>query len=387
MRWAALFAAAAPCWASGGEDASAAAIGLRAGFDSNPTNVSGAKGASFIAQFAAWDFLRGSDKDGFGLSLSASNIFYDPRIVAPTMNNALSFKHAIGLGEGALARRTISASQEQTWSRRLATLLWRERLDYERGAIRLFATVDARIASLNERNIFALGGFLPRDESFLTLSAMPGIAWRSSYGEIGASLSVARIRYLRGADYLGFRRDNNRFQANLFGSAVFSGVAFEGSLSLLNAAFPDKDFDDLRRILYTAKATAPIGPASLTLSSARSAEDTTLPLTVINIATTHEARLAAKIDDKNRLDLFARYKLDDYRGLGAKASSMTVGAEYQRDLAIGATLFAGASWRRTVETGVDPVSAFNIQLGLQKQIDFGKKTAENVSDASASKRR
>lgn len=377
-----LVAIATGLWgaAARADDISAAVIGLRGGYDSNPANIEGGKGSAFLAQYANWDFLRGSDKDGFGVSLNLANTVYDPRALAPALNNVATFKHAIGLAPNFLLRSTLSVENEQTWSRKRNAMLWRERLDYESGPLRYFISADARVTSLNERNIFALGGFLPRDESFTTLSLLPGLAWRSSWGEIGASLSASRTHYLHGTDYIGFIRHNDRLTPNVFASFSLYGATLEGSLSVFNAIFPDRDFDNVRRILYTAKATIPIDRFTFSLSSARSAEDTTLPLSVINISALHEGRVSAKFDDSNRLDIFARRKTDDYVGLGARASTFTAGLEYQRRLEVGLTAIAGASWRRTVETGANPVTALNIQFGLQKQFDIG--VARPKSDGS-----
>lgn len=362
--------------AASGEDISAATISLRGGYDSNPANIEGATGGVFLAHAAAWEFLRGTDKDGFGVSLNAAQIVYDPRVIAPTTNHAATFKHAIGLSDQLLLRSTLSAASDQAWSRRQNAILWRERLDYEAGRFRFFAGLDARLASLNERNIFALGGFLPRDESFLTLSALPGLAWRSSIGEVGASLSLARTRYLHETDYLGFFRHNDRLQPNLFASTTLFGVTFEGSASFLTARFPDRNFDDVKRILYTAKAVIPMNQAMITLSSQRTAEETTLPWSVINIATNYEARASLKYDERNRLDIYGRYKSDHYLGLDARANTVTAGFEYQREIERGLTALAAASWRRTKETGANPVIAFNLQIGLQKQFEIGAGKAD-----------
>ncbi|MBN9061179.1 MAG: hypothetical protein BGP06_03100 [Rhizobiales bacterium 65-9] len=353
------------------EDISAAVIGLRSGYDSNPADVDGGRASAVLTQYARWDFLRGSDKDGFGVALNLANTVYDPRALAPTLNNEAAFKHAMGLSDALLLRSTVVASNEQTWSRRRNSLSWRERLDYENGAWRLFLGAEATVASLNERNIFALGGFLPRDETLATASLLPGAAWRAPFGEIGVSLAASRTRYLNGKDYIGFSRHNDRVTPNLFGSLSIRGVSLEGSISAFNAIFPDKDFENVRRILYTAKATIPYDRFTLSLSSQRAALDTTLPFSVINISSLHEGRLSAKLNEKNTLDVFARYKTDDYLGLDARAATFAGGVEYQRALGDGLTAIAAASWRRTVETGLDPVNALNLQVGLQKQFDIG----------------
>ena len=114
----------------------------------------------------------------------------------------------------------------------------------------------------------------------------------------------------------------------------------------------------------------PYGAFALDLASGRTAEDTTLPFSVLNLVTAHEARVSAKIDAKNAVGLTARRKTDDYIGLDARSDQKSLGIDYQRVLGAGFTATASAAVRKFKETGARPVSSFSLMLGLQKQIDL-----------------
>lgn len=354
------------------KDSSIAVIGLRGGFDSNPAGIQGAKGTPVATAYATWDYLHGTLQNGYGFNLSLVETHYDPRALASARAHSLALKHGISFGEASALQSSLAASGEQSWSRRKSSLAWRERFDHGIGPFRLFASGEARITALNERNVFNLGDFLPRDENFGTLGLTTGAAWRTGETEIGLSFSASRVHYIEGVDYLGFRRDHNRLQPNLFFSTVLGGAAIEGSLSPFRAYFPEKEFDAVESLLYTAKLRLPYERFTLDLGSTRTVEDTTLPFSVINLTTAHEAKLTARIDDDNAVSLSARRKTDDYVGLDARSDQKGIGLDYQRSLGKGFTAIAAGAWRKTKETGLTPVTSFSVMLGLQKQIDLSR---------------
>lgn len=353
-------------------ETSIAVIGLKGGFDSNPSGVAGEKGSPVGTVYATWNYLRGTIQDGYGLNLTLVETQYDPRNLAAARGHSLTLKHGITLGEATVIQSSLSAADEQTWSRRKSSLAWRERIDHALGPFRLFASGEARITALNERNVFNLGDFLPWNENFATLSGATGVAWKSGQTEIGVSFSVAQVRFVDGVDYIGFRRDHYRLQPNLFFSTMLGDATLEGSLSPFRAAFPDKEFETVDSLLYTAKLKLPWRSFALELGSNRSVEDTTLPFTVIDLVTSHEAKVTAKIDERNAVSLIARRKTDDYVGLDARSDQKSIGLEYQRALGDGLLATASGSWRRTKETGLAPVDSFNLLLGFQKQIDLSR---------------
>jgi hypothetical protein len=351
---------------------STAVVGLRGGFDSSPTNSKSEKGSPTLTGFASWNYLRGTMQDSYGLDLLLIDTQYDPRQLAASRQHTLTLKHATGIGENLTLQSSLALENEQTWSRRRSSLSWRERLNLSLGSFRLFANAEARLAALNERNVFAYGDFLPQDENLATLGITPGIAWREGDTEIGVSFMASRTRFTNGTDYLGLRRDNHRLQPNLFVSTSLKGASFEASLSPLQIIFPDKEFENEKTLLYTAKIRVPYGWLTLDLSSGRTVEDTTLPFAVINLVTQHEGKLTARLNDTNALSLIVRQKLEDYLGLDATTRTSSIGLDYARSLGNGMTATASAAWRRTKDTGLEAVPAFVVQLGLQKQLDFSE---------------
>jgi hypothetical protein len=351
---------------------STAVVGLRGGVDSSPTNSKGEKGSPTLTSFASWNYLRGTLQDGYGLDLLLVDTQYDPRQLAASRLHTLTLKHATGIGENLTLQSSLAIENEQTWSRRRSSLTWRERLNLSLGAFRLFTNAEARLAALNERNVFAYGDFLPQDENLATLGITPGIAWRRGDTEIGVSFMASSTRFTNGTDYLGLRRDNYRLQPNLFVSTALKGATFEASLSPLQIIFPDKEFENEKKLLYTAKLRVPYEWLTLDLSSGRTVEDTTLPFAVINLVTQHEGKLTARFNDTNALSLTVRQKLEDYLGLDAKTRTSSVGLDYARSLGNGMTATASAAWRKTKDTGLEAVPAFVVQLGLQKQLDFSE---------------
>jgi hypothetical protein len=367
-----------PSWA--GEKAitsevSALTLGLRGGYDSNPTDGPVARGSAFSTAILSYQYVNGSAQDGISLRLDASDTVFDPRVAAPNLSHAASFNAATLLGEGVVLRGTLSASNEQTWSRRRNAASARLRLDYQAGDVRLFGSIEAGLSALNERNYFAYGAFLPRDENAGTLTVLPGIGYQTGFGEVGMSLTAANVAYLEDYDYLGFKRDHHRLQPNLFYTGTVRGVTLEASLSRLDAVFPDKDFDDLSRLLFTAKLKLPFEPFVLEVASSRTAQETTLPFSAINIADLHEAKLSWKLGAHSVLALFGRVKSDEYVGLGARSTLRAVGLEYAYSFASGLTATAQASLRRVRETGVSVPDGFNIQFGLQRSFSLGGERA------------
>ncbi|WP_204312862.1 hypothetical protein, partial [Stenotrophomonas maltophilia] len=59
------------------QEYSVATFGLRGGFDSNPMNFKGGPNSGFINQSATWDYLRGSDKEGYAIAIATNNTVYE----------------------------------------------------------------------------------------------------------------------------------------------------------------------------------------------------------------------------------------------------------------------------------------------------------------------
>ena len=144
-------------------ESSVAVIGLRGGYDSNPLTLKGEKGSPTATVFATWDYLHGTLQDGYGVNLTLAETQYDPRVLSAARLHTLTLKHAVPIGDATVVQTSILASNEQSWSRRRSSLGLRGRIDHAIGALRLFASAEGRLTALNERNVFNLGDFLPRE--------------------------------------------------------------------------------------------------------------------------------------------------------------------------------------------------------------------------------
>src|ERR1700761_7047241 len=153
---------------------SAGSLGLRGGFDSNPTDTPGARGSLFVTQTVSYDYLRGSlSEDGLGLKVIVSDTIYDPGVAAPSTNVLLAATKAIKLAPNLNLRTTLTATVDDSWARRFHSMQWRNRIEDDTQQFRIFTNIDTSLSALNERDIFTLSSFLPSDENFITMTAMP----------------------------------------------------------------------------------------------------------------------------------------------------------------------------------------------------------------------
>ena len=352
------------------ETVSTGSIGLRTGFDANPTDTLGARGSPFVTQTISYDYLRGSLQEGIGLKLRVVDTQYDPNVAAPSTAVLAAATMAFLLAPKLALRTTLTTSVDDNWARRSHSAQLRNRIEYDTTEFRLFTNLDTTISALNERNIFVESGFLPTDENFFTTAMMPGFAFKFAAGEIGASVALSRVAYLA-PDILGQDRSHNILQPNAFLTAKVSGVEIEGSLSPYLATYDTPDFDTVRELLYTAKVRYPTGPWAFGLGSSRTIQDTTLPFASLVTALAHEASVSYKFDDQNALSLLARYRRDDYLGADLWSTTFLTGIDYAHDFGDGYIGTAGMSVRQVKRPDQVQPWALNMQIGIQKKLDFG----------------
>jgi hypothetical protein len=345
-------------------------IGMRSGFDSNPTDILGASSSPYVTETLSYDYLRGSLQDGIGLKLRISDTQYDPNVAAPTTSVLAAVTAAEQLAPNWTLRTTLTSTVDDNWARRAHSMQLRNRVEYETSQIRFFTNVDTSLSSLNERNIFVDSGFLPYDLNYATATVLPGFAYKFGTGEVGASVAVSRVAFLE-TDILGLDHSHDIIQPNAFFSAKIEGLELEGSLSPYYAKFDTTDFDNVKQLLYTAKVKYPTGPWTFGLGSTRTMQDTTLPFSALDEAIAHEASVSYKIDDKNAVNVVARYRRDDYLGLGAWSTTFLTGIDYAHDFGDGLVGTAAASIRQVQRPDEIQPWALNLQVGLQKQLDFG----------------
>jgi hypothetical protein len=246
----------------------------------------------------------------------------------------------------------------------------RNRIEYDTTEFRVFNSFDASLSALNERNIFTEGAFLPLDENFSTMTMTPGFAYKFEGGEVGTSVALSRVSYFA-PDILGMDRSHDVIQPNAFFTAKVSGVELEGSLSPYLASFDTTDFDTVQQLLYTAKLKYPTGPWTFGLGSSRTVQDTTLSFASLDAALAHEASVSYKFDDQNAVSLIGRYRRDDYLGTGLWSTTFLTGIDFAHDFGDGIIGTAAASARQVRRPYEIQPWALNLQVGLQKTLDFG----------------
>jgi hypothetical protein len=364
------------------ETVSTATIGLRGGFDSNPTDILGARGSPLFTQTFDYAYLRGSQQDAVGLKLNAVDTLYNPTVAAPTTTVVAAATAVLRLAPELTLRTTLTTTLDDSWARRSHAVQLRERFEDDTPQFRLFTNFDVSLSSLNERDIFTNGGFLPYDENFVTVTALPGFAYKIGPGEIGASVALSRVSYFED-DILGLDRSHDVVQPNLFFSTSLSGFQLEGSVSPYFADFDTGDFDPVRQVLYTAKIKYPTGPWTFGIASTRTMQDTTLPFSAVDEALAHEGSASYKIDDHNAVNVLARFRRDDYLGLGAWATTLLMGCDFAHDFGGGFLGTASTSIRQVKHPGETLPWSLNVQFGLQKQLDFGaaQATPNKAADA------
>ncbi|MCA6123988.1 hypothetical protein J6500_19115 [Bradyrhizobium sp. WSM 1704] len=362
----------------------AGSIGLRTGYDSNPTDTLGARGSVFATQTINYDYLRGSLQDGIiGLNVKIADTQYDPNVAAPATNAIIAATGAIELAPKLNLRTTLTTTVDDNWARRSHGVQLRNRVEYDTADFRFFANVDAGLNALNERNIFTLGGFLPADENFATRTFLPGFAYKFASGEIGTSIALSRVSYLA-TDLFGLDRSQNRLQPNAFFSVKTNGVEVEGSVSPFYARYDTTDFEDVKQLLYTAKAKYQKDSWTFGVASSRTVQDTTLSFASLDLGLSHEASVSYKFDDKNAVSLLARYRRDDYLGTDLWSTTFLTGVDFAHDFGGGYIGTAGASVRQVRRPDEIQPWALNVQVGFQKKLEFGdvaKPAADKVADA------
>jgi hypothetical protein len=371
------------------ETISVGSIGLRGGYDSNPTDTVGAKGSLFATQTINYDYLRGSVDDGaIGLKLVLSDTLYEPNVAAPATGVLAAVTGAIRLAPKLSLRTTLTTTIDDNWSRRSHGVQLRNRIEYETDKYRLFTSLDTGLNALNERNIFTEGGFLPADENFATATVLPGFAYKFGSGEVGASVALSRVGYFA-LDILGFDRSHNIVQPNMFFNASVKGLQLEGSLSPFLAMYDTSDFATVQQLNYTAKLKYSTGPWAFGLGSARTVQDTTFALSSLDSVLAHEASVSYKFDDKNAISLLARYRRDlylgvaEYIGFDLYSTTYLTGVDFAHDFGDGFIGTAGASVRQVRRPDEIQPWALNLQIGLQKKLDFGgppPKAADKTAD-------
>jgi len=364
------------------DEVAVASVGLRAGYDTDPTLASPARPSAYLGAEAAFAFGRSVGGVTAGMVGELSRADYGASGIDPAEHYRLSFQLA-NKDDGPLALRSTTGIEEtRAYDVRAFEAVQSLRARWTGGPVQPFATAELRYASLNETNaIFPL--FLPEDERFLRGTVIPGVALKQEKAEIGASINLSMTRYADEFDVFGFRRDNERVQPFLFfryGDGDFTVFA---TLSQLYGYWHDPDFSDVRRMLYEVSIGKDVGPFTVDVTMKRVAADTTFPISPLAITSLSEGRVSWPIGDNDRLTLLARDIETEYLDSPFSARSFTYGGGISHalmdDLALGFEL----TRTDAVTIAGDDVAATAAVVSLTKKFGSGGATPASSLPPSA----
>ncbi|MBN9084232.1 MAG: hypothetical protein J0I16_22195 [Rhizobiales bacterium] len=348
----------------------AATIGLRGGFDTNPIDILDGQASPFAGQTLSFEMLRATSDSTLSIKADSGANVYSTTVSPPQSAHSMTVEGRVALKDDFGLRGTMSANTETGFSRQSTNALARLRADYDTKDFRAFSSIETKISSLNERNIFALGGFLPDPEVFATFSSLTGGAVKTKFGEFGLSLLLSHVRYAR-LDYIGLQRNHNRIQPNFFFNSQLGPLNLEGSLSYFNARFASTwDFANIQKVLYTGRAKLPIGDFSFEAVASRTMLDTTLPFSALVMSTAYDLRGTYKLSPTSAIGAFARWKQDDYLGLDAVTTAYLFGVEYGYRLPMDLVGSLTVAARHTKYQGQPSFWSGQVQVGLQRRFDL-----------------
>lgn len=308
----------------------AASFRLRGGYDSNPLLAPKGQGSPLAALDLAAAYGRDSGTWIAGASVEASGVRYREAGFDPLQSYRLRLRLANKAQNDLSFDATTTLAHFSSYDTRSTAVSQRVHLQWTGGAWRPFVAGDLRAASLNELNVL-LGAFLPEPLRYLRGTITPGLAYVKDKAEIGVSLAVSRTKYESELDLFGFRRDNDRLQPALYVKFDGEHFRFAGAISHFHAASRDADFSDVKAVLFEASFSGAWENWSAEAALARSAEDTSFPISPVTINTSAQARLMRGIDGKTSAGIFARMLTREYWDSPFYSRTRTAGFEVRRN--------------------------------------------------------
>ncbi len=312
------------------EEEFAASFRLRGGYDSNPLLAPRGHGSPLAALDVAAAYGKDNGAWITGASAEASGVRYRETGFDPLQNYRLRLRFA-NKGQNDLSfDATTTLVHFSSYDTQSAGANQRVHLQWIGGAWRPFVAGDLKVASLNELNVL-LGDFLPEPLRYLRGTITPGVAYVKDKAEIGVSLAVSKTKYESEFDLFGFRRDNDRVQPAIYAKFNGENFSFAGAVSYFRAASRDADFSDVKAILFEASVAASWDKWSGEAALARSAEDTSFPISPVTINTAAHAKLIREIGGKTAAGIFARMLSREYWDSPFYSRTRTAGIEVRRD--------------------------------------------------------
>jgi hypothetical protein len=368
----ALFFLLLTAWPSSAGEEFAATFRLRGGYDTNPLLAPQGQGSALIA----WDAAAAYGKDNgewiAGATGEASMVRYREEAFDPLQSYRLRLRLANKGESGISFDATATLAHFSSYDTKAESANQRVHLQWARSAWRPFVSGDLRLASLNELNVL-LGEFLPRPLRYLRGTITPGVAFVKDKAEFGLSLALSETRYEERLDLFGFRRDNRRVQPALY--AKFDGGDFSlaGAISHFHAIAEDADFSDVRAILFEVSLTASWDGWNAEAAIARTAEDTSFPVSPVTINTAAQAKLSLRLEEKTTAGFFARTLTREYWDSPFFSRVRVAGLEISRDLTDSIALAGEVGFSRALLLSGVEADGIVATLALAKRFGSAKK--------------
>jgi hypothetical protein len=309
----------------------AASFRLRGGYDSNPNLAPQGKGSPLIAWEAAAAYGRDHGDWITGATGEASLTRYREEGFEPVQTYRLRLRLANKSQNDISIDATTTFVHSSNYDTKSEFANQRLHLQWMGGALRPFVAGDLRLASLNELNIL-LGQFLPQPMRYLRGTITPGITYVKDKNEAGVSIAVSRTRYEDEFDLFGFRRNSARVQPAVYAKYSGDSLSLSGTVSFLRQYSQDAFFTDVNAVLFEFSLTARRDEWSGEVTLARTAEDTTFPVSPVTINTTLQAKVTRDLDDKTSAGIFGRVLHREYWDTPLYSRTRVAGVEITREL-------------------------------------------------------
>jgi hypothetical protein len=312
-------------------DEFAASFRLRGGYDSNPLLAPRGKGSPLIAWEAAAAYGRDHGEWITGVTGEASLTRYRDEGFEPVQAYRLRLRLANKSQNDVSVDATTTLAHASNYDTKSDLANQRLHLQWVGREVRPFVAGDLRFASLNEANVL-LGYFLPEPMRYLRGTITPGVAYVKDGAEAGVSLALSRTKYENEFDLFGFRRDNDRLQPALYAKYTAENLALSGAVSLLRQYSQDEFFTDVNTVLFEFSLAVRKDGWSGEVALARTAEDTTFPVSPVTINTNFQARVTRDLNDRTSAGLFGRVLHRKYWDSPFYSRTRVVGLEITREL-------------------------------------------------------
>ncbi len=347
----------------------AASFRLRSGYDSNPLLSPLGKGSALLAWEAGVAYGRDTGDWITGATGEASQTRYREQEFEPVQKYRLRLRLANKEQSDFSLDATTTFSHSSNYDTRSDFANQRVHLQWTGGGLRPFVAGDLRVAALNELNVL-LGEFLPQPMRYLRGTITTGVAYVRDRSEIGVSIALARTRYEDEFDLFGFRRNNDRVQPMAYAKYQSGDLGVAGAFSFLRVQSQEAFFTDVNAILFEFSLAAKREPWSAELMLARTAEDTTFPVSPLTVDTGFQAKLVRSLDERTSVGVFGRVLHRKYWDSPFFSRTRIAGLEIAHDLVEDVRLtgeFGVAKSRLISGAEADGVTAM---LSLTKR--FGK---------------